>query len=232
MPMYRNSKVLKSAGVKTVFNRQTTKFFLYAALSIGINSLLAQPKGYTTVDNPAEFKSHFAKEGEKIISVQSNFTQEKNLSLLEEKITSQGQFWYKKNNKVRLEYQTPFKYLMILNGDQMMVRDEQKESRISTHSNKLFQQINRIMMGCVNGSILDNKDFVSRIYQSDKNYLLSMTPTVKSLKDFFQTIQVTVDKKDWSVLGITMIEPGGDNTIINFTERVLNVNLNDSLFAL
>lgn len=191
----------------------------------------AQPKGYTNVDNPAEFKSHFASEGQKIASVQSDFIQEKNLSLLEEKIISEGKFWYKKENKVRLEYRTPFQYLMILNGDQMIVRDEQKESRLSTHSNKLFQQINRIMMGCVNGSILDSKDFTSQIYQNDKTYLLSMTPNVKALKEFFQTIQVMVDKKDWSVLGITMIEPGGDNTVIKFTNRVLNENLNDSLFA-
>lgn len=191
----------------------------------------AQPDGYAPLDNPAEFKSHFAEEGKKITSVQSDFTQEKNLSLLEEKIISEGKFWYKNENKVRLEYRIPFQYLMILNGDQMIVRDEQKESRMSTHSNKLFQQINRIVMGCVNGSILDSKDFTSQIYHNDKSYLLSMTPNAKALKEFFQTIQVMVDKKDWSVLGITMIEPGGDNTVIKFTNRVLNGNLNDSLFA-
>ena len=207
------------------------RILYFIMICAGIARISAQPKGYVSVDNPTEFKLHFAEEGKKITSVQSNFIQEKNLSLLEEKITSQGKFWYKKDNKVRLEYKTPFKYLMILNGDQMIVRDEQKESRISTHSNKLFQQINRIMMGCVNGSILDSKDFTYQIYQNDKSYLLSLTPGAKTLKEFFQTIQVFLDKKDWSVLGITMIEPGGDNTIINFTERELNVNLNDSLFV-
>jgi outer membrane lipoprotein-sorting protein len=198
---------------------------------MGMVRISAQPKGYIPVDNPLEFRSHFADEGRKITSVQSNFTQEKNLSLLEEKITSEGKFWYKKDNKVRLEYQTPFKYLMILNGDQMIVRDEQKESRISTHSNKLFHQINRIMMGCVNGSILDSPDFTSQIYQNDNTCLLSLTPNSKTLKEFFQSIQVFVVKKDWAVIGITMIEPGGDNTVIKFTERVLNENLNDSLFV-
>jgi outer membrane lipoprotein-sorting protein len=58
-----------------------------------------------------------------------------------------------------------------------------------------------------------------------------MAPNSKTLKEFFQTIQVSVDKKDWSVLGITMIEPGGDNTVIKFTDRVLNGNLNDSIFT-
>jgi outer membrane lipoprotein-sorting protein len=210
---------------------QSPKVLLFYVLTFGTFACLAQPKGFKVITNPTDFKAQFAEAGKKINSVQSNFTQEKNLSLLEEKITSEGKFWYKKDDKVRLEYQTPFRYLMILNGDQMIVRDEQKESRISTHSNKLFQQINRIVMGCVNGSILDSKDFTSQIYQNDKTYLLSMAPNSKTLKEFFQTIQVSVDKKDWSVLGITMIEPGGDNTVIKFTDRVLNGNLNDSIFT-
>jgi outer membrane lipoprotein-sorting protein len=206
-----------------------TTFTILAVAAVCMTTY-AQPAGYKVVGNPKDFKIRFAEESKKVTSVRCNFVQEKNLSLLEEKIISEGKFWYKKENKVRLEYQKPFRYLMILNADQMITRDEQKESRMSTHSSKLFQQLNRIIMGCVNGSILDSKDFTSQILQNDKTYLLVMSPNSKSLKEFFQTIQVTVDKKNWSVLGITMLEPGGDNTIIKFTDRVYNENLNDSLF--
>jgi outer membrane lipoprotein-sorting protein len=208
--------------------RKTT--FTILAVAAVCMTTYAQPAGYKVVDNPKDFKIRFAEESKKVTSVRCNFVQEKNLSLLEEKIISEGKFWYKKENKVRLEYQKPFRYLMILNADQMITRDEQKESRISTHSSKLFQQLNRIIMGCVNGSILDSKDFSSQVFQNEKTYVLTMSPNSKSLKEFFQTIQVTVDKKDWSVSGITMLEPGGDNTIIKFMDRVYNENLNDSLF--
>jgi outer membrane lipoprotein-sorting protein len=191
----------------------------------------AQPPGFKPVDNLTEFKIKFSDEGKKITAIRSNFIQEKNLSLLEEKIVSEGKFWYKKENKVRLEYQKPFRYLMMMNGDQMVIRDDQKESRISTHSNKLLQQINRIMVDCVNGSILENKDFTSRVFQNDKAYLLVMSPTSRSMKEFFQTIQVLVDKKDWTVTGITLTEPGGDNTVIRFSDKALNEKLDDSLFV-
>ena len=205
--------------------------FLIVLMLVTVTLANAQPTGYKSVDNLMEFKTKFAEEGKKVSTISSNFIQEKNLSVLEEKIISEGKFWYKKERKVRLEYQKPFRYLMMMSGDQMVIRDEQKETKISTHSNKLFQQINRIIMDCVNGSILENKDFTSHVYQNDKVYLLEMTPTSKGMKDFFEAIQVSVDKKDWSVTGITLNEPGGDNTVIRFSDKVFNEKLNDSLFV-
>lgn len=200
-------------------------------LILACGASIAQPTGFKPAESSTDLKKRFSEEGKKIVSIRSNFTQEKNLSMLEEKIVSEGKFWYKKDNKVRLEYQKPFRYLMMLNGNQMIIRDEQKESRVSTQSSKLFQQVNRIIMGCVNGSILNTRDFTSQVFQNEKFYLLVMTPASKTLKEFFETIQVMVDKKDWTVIGVTLQEPGGDNTIIKFTNRVYNENLDDSLFT-
>ena len=79
-------------------------------------------------------------------SIESSFTQEKVLTALTEKITSTGQFWFKRSNRVRIEYLKPFTYTMIMNGDKMLLRDDQKENRVNVRSNKLFQQINQIMI--------------------------------------------------------------------------------------
>ena len=206
-------------------------YFTFFLTGLTSQICLSQPAGFKPIDNPTEFKSKFAAEGKKISAIRCRFVQEKNLSLLEEKIISEGNFWYKRDKKVRLEYQKPFRYLMMLSGEQMVIRDEQKESRLSTHSSKLFQQINRIIMDCVSGSILENKDFTSRVFQNDKMFLLLMTPTSRTLKDFFQAIHVSVDKKNWTVVGITLEEPGGDTTAIRFSHQVFNEKLDDSLFV-
>jgi outer membrane lipoprotein-sorting protein len=183
---------------------------------------LAQHKGFIVIDNLPEFKKKFSEEGKKVQSIRSSFVQEKNLALLEEKIISNGKFWFQREKKVRIEYQKPFRYLMIINGDQILIRDDQKENKISTHSNKLFKQINRIIVDCVNGAIIDNKDFVSKIFQNEKRYLLEMTPTSKSIKEFFQKIIVLVDKK---------VEPGGDDTLIRFSDKALNEKIDETLFV-
>jgi outer membrane lipoprotein-sorting protein len=200
-------------------------------LSIGVNAM-AQYPGYRPVSNLADFKKEFAAQSAKINSITSSFTQEKVLTALTEKITSTGNFKFKRTNRVRIEYIKPFSYLMIMNGDKMKVKDEQKESHVNVKSNKLFQQINRIMIDCVQGTILDSKDFTNRVLENDKTFLLEMTPVSKGLKDFFKTIVLIVDKNDSSVQSIQMNEPSGDQTIITFTDKKINGQVPDEVFAL
>lgn len=192
---------------------------------------LAQHAGFGEVKDKEAFKKNFAIGAKNISSIKSSFAQEKNLSMLSEKIVSQGKFWFKREQKVRIEYEKPFRYLLLINGDQILIRDDQKESKMSAHSNKLFQQINRIIVDCLSGSILENKDFAPKVFQSDKMYLLEMSPVAKGIKEFFQTIIVLVNKEDWSVTSIQMNEPGGDNTIIRFSDKALNQKLDDTLFT-
>ena len=192
----------------------------------------AQHKGYSSVEDLETFKESFSKESAKIQTIVSSFTQEKQLIALTETITSTGEFWFKRSNRVRIDYKKPFVYRMIMNGDKILIRDEQKENRINVRSNKLFQQVNRIMLDCIQGSILTSKDFTTRVFENDKYYLLELTPAGKGLSDFFDVILLKVDKRDHSVASIEMIEPGGDKTLMTFTDKRINTPLNDEVFAL
>ena len=206
--------------------------FAACCIFVSAVSVFAQYPGYTPVRDIPSFKKEFQQRSAAVLSIQSNFTQEKILTALTEKITSTGKFWFKRSNKVKIEYVKPFTYLMVMNDDKMLVRDDQKENRINVKSNKLFQQVNRIMIDCVQGSILDSKDFSTKVFENDKTYLLEMTPISKSLREFFQTIVLKVDKKDYSVNIIEMNEPSGDKTSILFTDKKLNTQISDALFAL
>lgn len=193
-------------------------------------SALAQYPGYNPVTDLAKFKTEFAAASQKTTAIKADFTQDKNLSMLSEKITSKGNFWFKKDSRVRMEYNTPFKYLMILNKDRVYIKDGQKESRVSTKSNKMFQQINKIMIDCMQGTMLDNTDFKTRIFENKNNSLVELTPISKGMKELFKSINVVVDKKDFSVSSIEMQELSGDNTIMRFTNKELNVSIPDTVF--
>jgi len=201
-------------------------FFLFA------HSSFAQYPTYKAVSDLTAFKKQFSTESAKVSSINSTFVQEKILTALTEKITSEGKFWFKRSNKVKIEYTKPFRYVMTMNGDKMKVKDDQKESTINVKSNKLFQQINRIMVDCVQGTILDSKDFTSKVFENDKTYLLEMTPSSKSLREFFQTIVLVVEKKDYTVKSIEMNEPSGDKTVISFFNKKINESIGDEVFAL
>ena len=207
--------------------RKTT--FLILILVTGLITK-AQYPGYTAVADMAKFKTTFAAAAQKTNSIKADFTQDKNLSMLSEKITSKGNFWFKKDSRVRMEYNQPFKYLMILNKDKAYIKDGQKESKVSTSSNKMFKQINKIMIDCMQGTALDNTDFKTRVFENKTNALVELTPVAKGMKTMFKSINVIVDKKDFSVVSIQMQELSGDNTILRFTNKELNAAIPDNLF--
>jgi len=195
-------------------------------------SVFAQPAGYKAVTDINGFKEKFAAATQKTTSIKSDFTQEKNLSMLSEKIESKGKFWFKKENLVRMEYSSPFQYLMILNKDKVYIKDGQKENKISTSSNKIFKQINNIMIDCVKGNVLNNSNFSVKVFEGGQHFMLELTPVDKTLKSFFKNINLFVDKKELGVSKIDMQELSGDNTVITFVNKEVNVPLADALFTI
>lgn len=193
--------------------------------------ILAQNAGFKPVADATSFRQQFAKAAQQTRTIQADFIQEKNLSMLSDKITSKGKFWFKKEDKVRMEYQQPSYYLLVINGKDIRTKDSQKEHKVSAKSNKLFEQINKITIDCVKGSMLDNKDFTSRILENNQYYQLEMVPVSTALKQYFKAIHLLVDKKDFSVSGIRMLEVSGDDTNITFLHKQLNADISDAIFA-
>ncbi|MGN6213786.1 LolA family protein [Parafilimonas sp.] len=208
-----------------------SKLFFIVFLMLVCSFVKAQPAGYVSVKNVAVFKSQFVTASQKISSIKADFQQEKNLSMLSDKIISKGKFWFKKENKVRMEYTQPFQYLMILNNNNIYIKDGQKENKIAASSNKLFQQVNKIVVDCVRGSAFSNTDFKVNVFESKTTYLIELTPVAKNLQQIFKSINVITDKKDYSVNTIVMNEVSGDNTTIHFINKEINTNLNDALFT-
>lgn len=204
---------------------------LIVVLFFVANVLVAQHPGFRPVGDLPAFKEQFASASKQTQSVKADFVQEKNLSLLSEKITSKGKFWFKKDNLVRMEYNQPFSYLLVINKNNVLVKDGNKENRISAKSNKLFQQINRMMVDCVQGTALSNTDFSVQVFENAGNWLVELTPVAKGMKDYFRNINIVLGKKDYSVSRLEMYEQGGDNTTISFINKELNASIPDALFV-
>ena len=208
------------------------KLFFILSLCMPVICLHAQYAGYKAVADMPVFKEQFAVAARKTQSIAADFVQEKNLSMLSEKISSKGKFWFKKDDRVRMEYNQPFQYLVIINKNNVFVKDGQKENKISTKSNKLFQQINRMMVDCVQGTALNNPDFKVAVFENTGTYLVELTPIAKGMKDYFKNINIVLSKKDYSVNKLEMYEQSGDNTIISFINKELNATIPDALFII
>ena len=204
-------------------------FFLILMLPV---IALAQYPGYSPVKDAEVFRHKFSEQAALTKSLESDFEQEKHMSLLSEKIISKGKFWFRREQKVRMEYVTPSPYLVIMDADKVSIRSGKKETSVSTGGNRLFKQHSRIISDCVRGTVVTNPDFKVKFYEAPAGYLIEMIPVSKALKEFFSRIVVYADRKSMQVDKVELFEPSGDYSILRFQNRKTNVPLSDSLFHL
>lgn len=164
-------------------------------------------------------------------SIEADFIQEKNLSMLSEKIISKGHFVFKKENLLRWEYQTPSKYLIVINKDKVVIKDEKKTSKYDMNSNKVFKEINDIMLSCVQGTIFKSNKFKTSYFENDKGYKLELIPQVKNMKETFKKINLYFDKNVTSVAKMEMIENNDDLTSLDFINKKLNAPVVETIFT-
>ena len=202
-------------------------FTFCVMFSLGVK---AQPKGYQPIKNVAEFQQKLSTATASLKSLQSDFVQTKHLALLADKIVSKGLFSYQKDDKVRIEYKTPFQYLMVMNGGTILVRDEQKSTRINTRNSKMMQSVNRIMVDCMSGRVFSNPDFKVSAYSSSSRDLLLLRPVSADLQRIYSSIEVYLNKSDMDVVMLVLKEPNGDYTEMVYSGTRHNLALNESLF--
>ena len=165
-------------------------------------------------------------------SIDADFVQEKNLSVLSERIISKGHLMFKKENLLRWEYFTPSKYLIVINKEKVFIKDEKKTSKYDMNSNKVFKEINDIMISCVQGTIFKSSKFKTSYFENEKYYKLEMTPKTKNMKDSFKKINLYFDKNITSVSKIEMIETSEDFTLIEFFNKKLNASISENSFII
>ena len=201
-------------------------------LTMSGTTVFAQYDGFKLVDDAAAFRQRFATVASAINTLRSDFTQEKKLSLLSERIRSNGSFMFKRPDKVRMEYVKPFPYLMVINKDKVYVKDNGRENVINAGSSKVFQQVNAVMLQSMNGTLLSNPDFKSQAFEGANAWLVELVPLNANMKKLFDRILIQLSKKDMTALRIELREPGGDETIITYSNRETNVEIADDLFRI
>jgi len=188
------------------------------------------PSGFQKITNPKETADKIKIVSDKIITQESDFRQLKHLSILANDIESKGHFSFKKTNLLRWEYTVPYKYKIVMNGKNLWIDDGKKVQKFDTKSNKMFGEINDLMLGLLQGNILESKNFTVQFYQNKQTTLAELSPQSSSMKEFLSKIQIYFDSKDFSVSKVKMLEKSGDYTLIEFLNKKDNQPIADSYF--
>jgi len=185
---------------------------------------------WVPMKDTAGFASKLAEMAKSTRTIQSEFVQTKRMSFLTEDLLTKGRFLFKKENKIRWEYTDPYQYVIVMNAGKILIKDGEKENKFDIKSRIIFNRINEMMLNTIQGKVLNRSDFNSKFFQSDKHFIVKMTPVTKKMQKYVETIEIYFGKADYHVAVIKITESSGDFTRISFINRVSNVELDEEKF--
>ncbi len=193
--------------------------------------LLAQESDYKIPDNPEELGKKLNEMANSLHTIEADFVQEKHMDFLQMAIKSKGKFYFKKNNQLRWEYNDPYLYVIIINDGKLIIHDEGKNTEIKVKGNKIFQQVNDIIIASVKGEIMDDDRFNVTLLENQDYYLVKLLPKASEMSEIIKEMHMFFDKETISVSKIKMVEPTNDYTLINFKNKKINEPISSDIFS-
>ena len=165
-------------------------------------------------------------------SMQCNFTQTKSMKMLSKKMQSAGVMYYKKPNKLRWQYTSPYDYIFVMNGDKVNLKSAKSSQKIDVQRNKMFRQITSIILSTITGgSLKSSADFNVEMYQTDKRVFARLYPKKKELKQIYSIIEIHFNQEQTMVSSVVMHEKTGDATTVSLQNVKINQPVNEKVFT-
>lgn len=168
----------------------------------------------------------------KLSSMQCDFVQTKTVKILNEKLVSKGRMWYQQPNRLRWEYLTPYTYTFVFNGAKVSLKKNNRNDVIDVNRNRMFKEIASIMMNSVVGKCLtDKKSFRTTVRDTSAEWVATLVPLSKELKQMFTGIVLHFNKEKNVVVKVEMLEKNGDTTVIVLNNIIKNHKIDAKTFT-
>jgi outer membrane lipoprotein carrier protein len=210
-----------------------TCLLLTAALT-GASAQRPKPAERQPVDRARQeaMIARIAEVSASIRTLQCDFVQTKRLSILNDQLVSTGKMYFSQPNRLRWEYLSPYTYVFVLNGTDVLIQKEGKRDVIDTRQSRLFQEITKIMMHSVTGQwLVDTSDFGVQMYVDGEEWVAQLTPRKRDMKQLFRSIRLYFNERLSTVSRVEMQETGGDTTLIELRNPQPNQPVDETLFT-
>lgn len=205
------------------------RIFIFPILVLFVcNTVFSQEKLSDTEQKT--FKENVQRTAQNTKSIESDFTQTKHLSVLENEIRSEGHLTFKAPNLVKWEYSKPYRNVAVFKNDKLLVNNDGKKDEMDLSSNRIFRSLNTLIVNSIRGDMFDETQFEISYFRHGKDYMVTFLPKDKRLKKFISSFELRFDKDSAQVNEVKLLEPNDDYTLIVFKNKQLNGNVSDSVF--
>lgn len=193
-------------------------------------SSLAQEQKLSTAEI-ATFKKEVMQQSEKIKSLKTDFIQYKHLSFLSREIETSGKMVFQVPDLLNWRYTQPYQYSIVFKNGKIHINDQGNKSSFDASSNKMFEKINKLIVGSVSGNMFDDNEFSISYYKNKTHYIAKFVPKSKELNKVIEEVELYFPVDKMVVSEVKLNESSGDYTKIIFKNQQLNAKVSSSDFT-
>ena len=209
---------------------QKRNLFALALLLCCATAGFAQRTALTAAESTA-LKAKITASTQSLQSLQSDFTQTKQLSYMDKAIRSAGKLYFKAPGRIRWEYVSPTRYVVIFDGQTMHTIAGGRTNTTKLTANRRMKGLNDLLVGSVQGGdMLDENRFDIAYYREKANYVAVLVPKDKELSRYIQQVELAFDGASLLLTQVTLTDPAGDSTQLAFTNQRKDVPIADTIF--
>jgi len=213
---------------------KNTVLYLLIMFALVMNAKSDEMK-YEKIDKAAEneFFASFKKCVENVKTLNVSFTQDRHMAIFTETLRAEGKCFFKYPEKLRWEINTPYKSVLVYNGNSLAKFDFDNGVYRKMNSGnydmlmEVLSQINAWMKGDFSKT---EKIYDLTVFKSDKDYMIQLVPKEKSMKKVLQRVELVARKNDYHITRVTIRENKEDYIEINFSGEKINGEFSDNFF--
>lgn len=176
------------------------------------------------------FKSAVNATAKNTKTLTTDFVQYKHMDFLAKDIETSGKMSFKSPGMLLWQYTKPYQYSVVFKNNKIAINDAGKKSAMDMGSSKMFNKLNKLIVGSVNGDMFDENEFTISFFKTAEHNITKLMPKDATLKKYIKQMELYFDKKGNMVSQVKMTEPSNDYTTIVFKNKVTNAQIADSVF--
>lgn len=165
-----------------------------------------------------------------LTSLTCDFTQKRSLALFNKPIVFEGRLTIVRPDKLRWEFLTPVPSVLIFDGNKgIRCTDNNKPARFDLASDPVMRMVAKQLWTWLDGDYSKLKNDYS-IKKTGESSIL-VTPEEEQTSDLIKNIAIVFDTNNRQPKSVTILEPGGDETLITFRAYQLSPMLSETTFT-
>ena len=183
---------------------------------------------FSKISNVIEIESKLNEKLKSVSSISCRFIETINSSMYNSPKKNEGKIYYKEINKIRWEYLSPKKEIILINDDHIKIKRNDKI--IQTKPNiRTFKKLQLLIIELLNGDFIKKKNYVKIYYENKLFYKIRITND--KLSKYISYIEILFNKKNLQTNNIKIIQTNNDQIEYRLSTIIINKGISNANFT-